>query len=83
MDTKSLRIDATVFSDNPFASNDTLSKALVRESASHRLYKIIISLGHAWAMYYTAPTPEGKSKAMLQVNLLETERSRVLGMMVN
>jgi hypothetical protein len=83
MDAKTLRIDPTVFSDNPFSSSDAVGKSLVRDSASHRLYKIIINLGHAWTMYYGAITTEDKNKAMLQINLLEVERGRVLGMMVN
>ena len=78
-----IRIDPMVFSDTPFFSRDQLSKTLVRESACSRLYQIIINIANAWSMYYGAQTDEEKGKAELTIKLLESERSRVLGLMVN
>lgn len=83
MDTKTHRIEHTVLSDHAYSSPNTIEKTVIHAGISHRLYHTIISLAHAWEMYYGATTPEAKGKAISQISLLESERNRILGTMVN
>ncbi len=84
MNTNSMtqRVDASALSENSLFSHDN-SHRHATDSSSFRLFQSIIRLGYAWQMYYGASTQEAKNKAILQINLLQAERDRVLGTMLS
>ena len=81
MNSMTQRVDPIALSKNPLSSHHN---GTVHSSAevSFRLFQLIIRLGHAWLMYYGAITAEAKNKAILQISLIEAERSRLSGMSI-
>ena len=69
--------------EEKFQSEEFLLLALNKNARDEKVYKIIIAMGAAWNGYYSAPSEEEKKIAMGKINLLEIERSRVMGMTVN
>jgi len=76
------RVEASALSENSLFSHDNNPRHIT-DNSSFRLFHSIIRLAYAWQMYYSAPNDEAKKKAILQINLLQAERDRVLGTLLS
>ena len=76
-------LKVTLKYEDKFQSEEFLLLALTKNARDEKVYKIIIAMGAAWNGYYSALNEEDKKEALGKINLLEIERSRVVGMTVN
>ncbi|MDD5456822.1 MAG: hypothetical protein PHV30_07310 [Candidatus Margulisbacteria bacterium] len=72
-----------VFKDYDMQNEGRLLKNMPVKSFDKRLYEIIIDLAYSWKKYNAAETDDERKKVMAHINILELEKNKILGQMIN
>ena len=67
--------------DIELGQQDIVSKPISKDKLATKLYELIVALAYAWKTYSLATTSSSKTDILVAINMLEIEKSRIIGML--